>query len=135
MKIIHKSAGILLKERKLLVAKSFGKNIYISPGGKCELWESSEQTLVRELQEEFQIDVEEANLEYFNTYEAPAAGEEDTIVSMRVYFVHKWSGELNPNNEIEDMLWITSHIPQDIQVWSIFAHEILPKLHEMNVID
>ncbi len=49
MSDIYKSAGILIKDRRLLVEKSFGKNFYIAPGGSIEPGETEEKALVREL--------------------------------------------------------------------------------------
>jgi len=37
MHIIHKAAGILIKDRKLLVEKSHNKQIFIAPGGSIEV--------------------------------------------------------------------------------------------------
>lgn len=47
--VIHKAAGILIQDGKLLVEKSYDKDFYISPGGSIEEGETPKQALVREL--------------------------------------------------------------------------------------
>lgn len=64
---IHKAAGIIIRNRKLLVEKSKNKEFFISPGGSIEDGETPKQALVRDLKEEFQIDVDERDLRDFYT--------------------------------------------------------------------
>ena len=52
---IRKAGGILISDRKFLVERSKGKNIFIAPGGSIEIGETPRQALVRELKEEFKI--------------------------------------------------------------------------------
>src|SRR3989344_3020393 len=94
IKNIHKSAGIIIKNRKLLVEKDFDKEFFISPGGKLEDGETSEQALIRELNEEFKIDVLENDLEHFGHFDAPASGQEERTVHMDVFIVKKFTGKI-----------------------------------------
>lgn len=132
---IHKAAGILIKDRKLLVEKSANKEFFIAPGGSIEPGESVKQALIRELLEEFKINVEEKDLSEFGIFTAKAAGQEDKIVTMEVYIVNNWQGEPEPDHEVEKILWITSEIPQDIKVGSIFENEVIPRLKKQDLID
>lgn len=132
---IYKAAGILIKNRKLLVEKSVNKDFFISPGGSVEPGESAKQTLVRELLEEFKLQVNEDDLSEFGTFTAKAAGQEDKIVKMDVFIVNKWFGEPEPDHEVEKILWISSSIPENIKVGSIFEHEVIPRLKKQNLID
>jgi mutator protein MutT len=132
---IYKAAGIIIQEKKTLVERSKGKAFFITPGGKIELSETPRQALVRELKEEFQIDVIEADLEPFGTFSAPAANEPDRIVHIEHFIVKKWRGEVRPDNEVEEIRWITSIIPTEMKLGSIFAHEIIPRLKKRGLID
>lgn len=132
---IHKSGGIIIRDRKLLVERSVGKEFFIAPGGSIEEGETSTQALVRELQEEFMIDVLEDALEEFGTFYANAAGIDGKVVRMDVFTVKSWTGEPTPNSEVEEIRWITSQIPEGIKVGSIFEHEVLPRLKQQNLID
>lgn len=132
---IHKAAGILIKNRKLLVEKSKNKQFFIAPGGSIEPGETVAQALIRELKEEFKIAIKEFDLEEFGTFCAKAAGQEDKTVCMEVFLVKKWIGEPEPDNEVEEICWITSQIPEDIKVGSIFEHEVIPRLKKLDLID
>jgi 8-oxo-dGTP diphosphatase len=132
---IHKSGGIIIRDRKLLVERSYNKEFFIAPGGSIETGETSKQALIRELREEFTIDVKEDDLEEFGIFYASAAGQEAKVVRMDVFTVKNWDGEPQPNSEVEEIRWITSEIPEGIRVGSIFEHEILPRLKELALID
>jgi 8-oxo-dGTP diphosphatase len=132
---IYKASGIIIIDRKVLVGRSKGKEYFVHPGGKLEPGETAKQAAVRELKEEYQIDVEEADLVPFDTNTAPAANSPEVDVQMEVFLVKKWRGEITPDNEIEDIRWLTSVVPTDIKVGSIMEHETIPKLKAQNLID
>lgn len=134
MSHIHKAAGILIRDRALLVERSRDKDFFIAPGGSIESGETAAQALVRELMEEFQIEVAEANLSVFGTFRAAAAGQEDKVVEMEVFMVNHWKGEPTPDNEVEELRWVNSQTT-DIPIGSIFEHEVIPRLVEMGMID
>jgi len=132
---IHKAAGIIIVDRKLLVEKDTDKEFFISPGGKPEPGETTKQALIRELDEEYLIDVKEEDLAKFGSFSAPASGQEHRIVHMDCFIVKKWSGVISYGHKVEKLLWLTSHIPSGIKVGSIFEHEIIPRLKSQNLID
>ncbi len=130
---IHKAAGILIRDRKLLVERSKGKEFFIAPGGSIETGETAEQALVRELKEEFQIEVREEDLGKFGTFRAAAAGQESKTLEMVVFTVSRWQGEPTADNEVEEIAWVTSET--DLNLGSIFAHEVIPRLKAAGLID
>lgn len=133
---IHKAAGILLRDKKLLVERSKGKKFFISPGGSVEIGETPRQTLIRELKEEFQIKITEDDLEEFGVFYAQAVDQVSTkIIKMEVFMVKNWVGEINPDSEVEEIAWIDSHIPEGMKVGSIFEHQVIPRLKKANLID
>ena len=132
---IYKASGIIIIDRKVLVERSKGKEYFIHPGGKIEPGETSKQAVVRELKEEFQIEVAEEDLELFDKNSAPAANSPEVYVHMEVFLVKKWLGEVKPDSEVEEIRWLTSNIPDDIKIGSIMAHETIPKLKAENLID
>ena len=133
---IHKAAGIIIKGRRLLVERSKGKDVFVAPGGKLELGETAIRAVIRELKEEFQLNVTEDDLEVFGTFYAEAAGSHNAGKKLRMdVFVIKNAGEISPDNEVEEVRWISSDIPGDIEVGSIFAHEVLPRLKEKDLVD
>jgi mutator protein MutT len=132
---IHKASGIIIVDRKVLVERSVGKEYFIHPGGKIEPGETPKQAVIRELKEEFQIDVHEEDLEEFDHNSAPAANSPEVNVHMDVFLVKKWQGEIKPDNEVEEVHWLTSDVPKDIKLGSIMEHETIPKLKAHNLID
>jgi 8-oxo-dGTP diphosphatase len=131
---IHKAGGIIIRDRKLLLTRSKGKDFYVAPGGKLENNETPKQALARELTEEVMITVNESDLVEFGSFRAIAAGSDDKTLIMDVYTVNKWDGMINPSSEIEEIRWVTSKT-DGIQIGSIFEHEIIPRLSSAGLID
>lgn len=132
---IYKAAGILIKDRKLLIEKSENKEYFIAPGGSVEQDETPKEALVRELFEEFGIKVNQEDFEEFGHFHALAAGQEHRTVHMNVFIVKKWIGEPSPHAEVREILWVTSKLPPNTKVGSIFEHEVIPRLKEQDLID
>lgn len=132
---IYKAAGIIIKGRRMLVERSVGKPAFIAPGGRIQDNETPAQALVRELAEEFTITVDEADLKPFGKFSASAANHPGQQVHMDVFFVTNWQGEIKPNSEVEEIRWLSSKLPNDIEVGSIFGHEVLPMLKSQGLVD
>lgn len=135
MNDIYKAAGIIIQGRKLLFTRAQGMEFFIDPGGKIEDGETAKQALARELKEELSIDVDEADLEPFGEFSAEAANHKGRTVHMQVFLVKKWRGGIKPSAEIEELRWLTSSVPTDIQVGSIFGGKVLPALKEQGLVD
>ena len=132
---IYKTAGIIIQDRKLLFTRAKDMDFFIDPGGKIEEGETAEQALVRELKEELSIDVDESDLEFFGEFVAEAANHKGKTVHMKAFMVKKWQGTITPAAEFEELRWLTSTLPADIQVGSIFGGKVLPKLYEQDLVD
>lgn len=132
---MHKAGGIIINDRKVLVERSRGKEYFVHPGGKLEAGETSRQALVRELKEEFRIEVDEADLEPFGTFTAEAANHPGKWVKIDQFIVKKWRGEIRPDNEVEEMLWVNSELPSDLKLGSIFKTKAIPELKKFGLID
>jgi len=52
-KLNIRAGGVIIHNGKILVHKNINKGHYCLPGGRIEIGESSEQTIKREIQEEF----------------------------------------------------------------------------------
>lgn len=131
---IHKAAGIIISDGLLLVERSKGKEFFISPGGSIEKGETPKRALVRELSEEFMVTVKEEDLEEFGIFYAPAAGKENLVVRMDVFYVKHWEGEPTPDNEVEEISWVDSSNKDELKLGSIFEHEVIPRLKKKGLI-
>lgn len=105
MKIIDKLARIELKDKTILSTKSFGKDKYYLPGGK-EAGETDEQALIREINEELSVTIDNKTLNYIGTSEARAHGHEEGIIVKMTCYAAEYSGELKVSSEIEEMKWL-----------------------------
>ena len=131
---IQKAGAVIIRDRKLLVTRTAGKDFFIAPGGKLEQGETPHQALKRELQEEIQIDMDLATLEALGTFYADATGSNGTMLEMHVFIVHDYTGEPTPSSEIEEIRWISSQ-DDDITIGSIFEHYVIPLLKTRGLID
>lgn len=124
----------MIQGGKELLVRSRGKEHFVEPGGKLKAAETAVQALIRELKEELRVDIEKADLDEFDTYYAPAAGQEDQQLRLDVFRVYNWHGEIIPDSEIEEILWVGAKLPPNIKVGSILQHHIHPRLVEEGVI-
>lgn len=132
---IRKAGAVIIRDRKVLMTRTRGKEIFVNPGGKLEEGETSSQALIRELGEELGITVAEGDFEPFGTFHAQAAYDPGKSVTMDVFLVHRWKGEIVPQREIEELAWIDSKLPSGVSIGSIMQYEVLPRLRERGMID
>ena len=86
MEFIDKVAWVHVADRRLLSARSRGKDAYYLPGGKREPGETDEQCLAREISEELAVRIDPASLAYLGQFEAQAHGKpEGVVVRLRCY--------------------------------------------------
>lgn len=105
--IIDKLAWVLIKDKKILMTRSRGKDIWYIGGGKREQGESDEAALMREVKEEFTVDMMPDTIAHLGTFEAQAHGKsEGTIVRMTCY-TGGYRGTLAPAAEIEEIAWFS----------------------------
>lgn len=105
MRQIDKLAWIEIKDKAILMTKSYGKDVFYIPGGKREIGETDEQALLREIYEELNVSIDAKTLNFIGVFEAQAHGHpEGTTVKMTCYS-GKYSGQLRVSSEIEEISW------------------------------
>ncbi|CAL2095139.1 DNA mismatch repair protein MutT [Tenacibaculum sp. 190524A02b] len=106
MKEIDKIAFIETKEGKVLSTRSKGKIKYYIPGGKRELGETDEETLVREIKEELDVDIKKETIEYVGTFKAQSDGAKEGVLVKMICYKADYEGGLKPASEIEEVKWL-----------------------------
>lgn len=106
MKEVDKIAFIETKNGQILSTKSKGKTKYYIPGGKRESGENDEQTLVREISEELNVQIIYNTIEYFGTFKAQSDGAKEGILVKMTCYKAKYDGVLKPASEIEEIKWL-----------------------------
>lgn len=97
----------VVRDRRLLLARSRGKSAFYLPGGKREPGESDIATLQREITEELGCAPDASRTTFFKEYDAQAFGEpEGTRVVMKLFRGHL-TGPPEPQREIEEIRYFT----------------------------
>ena len=98
---------ICVRDRRLLVARTRGRDAFYLPGGKVEPGEDGHQALVREVREELGLALEPTSLREELVVEDMAHGLSGTRVRMRCFSGHA-PGEPTPSREIAELAYVTA---------------------------
>ena len=130
--MIHKIAGIILKDKKFLAVKEYDMDILLTPCGRVEENETPEETLRRELKEETAVNL--ISMKPFGTFSDRTHDNKDDLI-LETYFA-EIEGNLTPNSEIEKFFWVNSKfIDSQVSLSIPLKKYIIPKLLEMNLIE
>lgn len=103
--VIDKLAWVHIRDKKILMTRSRGKDTWYIGGGKREHGENDIDALTREVKEELAVDLLQDTIKHLGTFEAQAHGKpEGTIVRMTCY-TGDYRGMLAPSAEIEEIVW------------------------------
>ena len=106
MKEIDKIALIYIKDKKILMTLSKGKDTYYLPGGKREKDESDKETLIRECEEELNVEIDVKTIKYYGTFQAQAHGKTEGIIVKMTCYIADFTGKIKPSAEIEKIKWL-----------------------------
>ena len=128
---LHKVAGILIRDKKVLAVRREGKKEFITPGGGHEVGETYYQTVRREFMEEVQLPAVTGELLGVFTHKAIWS---DEPLMAHVYFVEA-TGEPKPDNEIVEYKWLGRDFKElGLTLGSILEEEVIPELIRRNLI-
>lgn len=105
---IDKVAWIYVRDTRVLSTRSRGRSIFYLPGGKRETGESDLQTLRREILEELQVELEDATIVPFGSFESQADGHPRGVRVKMTCYAASPIGEPTPAAEIEEVCWLQS---------------------------
>lgn len=131
MKEIDKIALLYVKDGQILSTLSKGKDTYYLPGGKRELNETDEQTLIRECKEELTIDIKEDTIKYYGTFKAQSHGKAEGIIVKMTCYTAEFKGEINPSSKIQEVRWLNYN---DIDIISPVDKLIFKDLYEKEIL-
>ena len=97
-------AGIIIRNKKLLLVKGKSYEELWTPGGKVEFKENDEQCLRRELKEE--INAELKKIIFFKEYSGVSFYHPNKKINQRIY-IATVTGQIKPNTEIEKIIWLS----------------------------
>jgi 8-oxo-dGTP diphosphatase len=93
-------------QRQVAFARTRGQTLAYTLGGKIELGETHEDTLVRELKEEGGVDIIRGSIRFYFMFEGSCHGYvEGTILRMWCYTAD-YTGSLEPRSEIEEIVYL-----------------------------
>ena len=103
---VDKIAFIETKNGQILSTKSKGKTKYYIPGGKRESGETDQQTLIREIAEELNVQIDINTIEYVGTFKAQSDGAKDGVIVKMTCYKAQYDGIMKPTSEIEEIRWL-----------------------------
>lgn len=134
--IVYRTAGILIKDRRILVIREAGNDFFIVPGGKIEANENAKQALIRELKEEVGVETKEGELERFGTFKQRPINAEYTEIQVEVFKVNSWDGNPKPSEYgIKELRWIDSSTMTNEKLGNVSGKELVPRLKALDLID
>lgn len=105
--MIDKLALIYIEDRKILAAKSRGRDTYYIPGGKREPGESDEAALVREISEEISMVLNPSFLEFYGEFQAQAHGQPAGVLVRLRCFITGERAAVQAAAEIDEVAWLS----------------------------
>ena len=107
MKEIDKLALIDIQNGQILGTRSKGKTTFYLPGGKRDPGETDEQALIREINEELNVDILTDTIDYLGTFQAQADGKAEGVIVKMTCYTANYDGTPTPTSEIEEIRWLT----------------------------
>ena len=125
-------AWICLRDRRLLCARTAGRDRFYLPGGKRKIGESDWQAISREVKEEVNVSLIKGTLvEALIVYEKAHGFSQPTWVNMKC-FRADYTGAIAPSAEIEEIAWLEM---ADIEQCAPANQKVLEYLFEHQLID
>ena len=125
---IHIAAAIILNdENKMLLVRKKNTKRFMQAGGKIEKNETPLHALLRELDEELQIQPKAEQLHYHGEFHAPAANEPGHTVHAHIYQL-TWHNPIHIAAEIEEARWEYPTEATQLLLAPLTEHFILPLL-------
>lgn len=126
--VIDKIAGVILKDKKLLLVRSHNQDKFLMPGGKRKGKETDIEALKRELKEELNCSL--GNARFLIELKGKAEYENE-LLHMKLY-IAEIKGSIKASSEIAEVAWFKKL--GDVPVSGFFEELIYPELLERSLI-
>lgn len=120
------SAIINSPDGKTLLVRKRGAQSFMQAGGKIEGGETPLDALRRELREELNLMLPQQDTEFVGRFEAPAANEPGDTVVAEIFRLAVQNRHIQPNAEIEEIMWVDPKSPPAIALAPLTKVHILP---------
>ena len=125
-KTIRVVAALIRDEAgRVLLVRKRGTTAFMQPGGKRDPGEDDATALAREVAEELGCAMVRDSIRPLGEFDAAAANEPGWRVHACVYGIDV-TGDIVPDREIDEMIWIDPASPPDIQLAPLTRDHVLP---------
>ncbi|HWS52059.1 MAG TPA: NUDIX domain-containing protein [Microbacterium sp.] len=124
---IHVSAAVIVDDDgRVLVVRKHGTTRFMQPGGKPESGESAAQTLVRELEEELGVRLDERDLTPLGTFVSAAANEPGHRVVAAAFAATIDPTSVRAQAELAELRWISPADVRTLPLAPLSLEHLLP---------
>jgi 8-oxo-dGTP diphosphatase len=110
---------------RVLLVRKRGTTAFMQPGGKRDPGEDDIAALSREIAEELGCGVVRTSIRPLGEFDAVAANEPGFRVNACLYGIDV-IGDITPNQEIDEAIWIDPSAPPDIPLAPLTRDHVLP---------
>lgn len=130
---IDKLALIVVRDRRTLMVRTRGNQVFYTPGGKREKGESDGEALAREVKEELGVELLQETMQPYSVFHALAHGKPEGTKLRMTCYTASFVGEAAACSEIEELRWMASST--DRSLLSAAGVMILEDLRIKDLID